>query len=110
VPIVYVVQANRKHDMVPAMRFGDLKELLPEDEGIVLSTAPTIGRLRRGLKNFSDADYLLLAGDPIAIGLAAMVAADFNNGRVKMLKWHKREQRYFEITADVHLRPLKEAA
>jgi len=107
---VYVVQANRKHDVVSAMQFGELKELLPEDESIVLSTGPVIRRLRAGLRAFSDADYLLLMGDPVAIGLATAIAADLNNGRVKLLKWHKREQRYFEISADMYLRPLQETA
>lgn len=107
---VYVVQANRKHDVVPAMRFGDLVELLPEDESIVLSTGFVIQHLRSKLRDFCDQDYLLLSGDPIAIGLATVVASDINGGRVKMLKWHRREQRYFEVQADFHMRPLQEAA
>jgi hypothetical protein len=106
--MVYVVQENRKHDLVPAMSFGELRSLLPEDEGIVLSTAPVIRRLRVGLKKFSDEDYLLLSGDPIAIGLATAIAADVNNGRVRLLKWHKREQHYFVVNADLHLRPPQE--
>jgi hypothetical protein len=104
---VYVVQENRKHDIGSAAAFGELVVLLPEDDGILLSTYPTMSRLKRSLASFGDDDFLLLSGDPVAIGLAAMVASEANNGRVGMLKWHKNQRRYFQIRADVHLRPVQ---
>jgi len=40
-------------------------------------------------------------GDPIAIGLAVAIAANNNGGRVKMLKWDRRELRYYAIEANI---------
>jgi len=83
------------------MKFGEMKVLLPSYTQIAFSTAPTIRSLRIKLRNFSDADYLLLAGDPVAIGLACSVAAFFNNGRYTALKWDRRERMYIPVKIDV---------
>jgi hypothetical protein len=98
---VYVVQEMPNHDLAPAMKFGEMKVLLPSYTQIAFSTAPTIRSLRIKLRNFSDADYLLLAGDPVAIGLACSVAAFFNNGRYTALKWDRRERMYIPVKIDV---------
>jgi hypothetical protein len=53
------------------------------------------------LEKFSYEDYLLLIGDPSAIGIACAVAASKNNGRFKCLKWDKRERRYIPLEVDL---------
>jgi len=98
---VFVVQEMPNHDLAPAMKFGEMKVLLPSYTQIAFSTAPTIRSLRHKLRSFSDADYLLLAGDPVAIGLACSVAAFFNNGRYVALKWDRRERMYIPVKIDV---------
>ncbi len=82
------------------MKYGQMSLLLPEGN-ITLSTQPTVRRLRKMLKDFNDQDYLLLSGDPVAIGLACAVAADMNQGKVKMLKWENRESNYYVLEANM---------
>jgi hypothetical protein len=98
--VVYIVQEVKNRNYAAAKPHGELKLLLPEGN-LVLSTMPTVRRLRKGLKDFNDKDYLLLSGDPVAIGLACAIAADINQGRVKLLKWENREQTYYEMQADI---------
>ncbi len=97
---VYVVQEVKNRDYSPALKYGELALLLP-DGNITMSTQPTVRRLRKLLKDFNDDDFLLLSGDPVAIGLATAVAADMNHGRVKMLKWENREFLYYNLQADI---------
>ena len=73
-PTVYVVQDFGTKNISGARRFGEIKVLLPPNRQIVLSSAPTVSRLREGLNGFSDDDYLLLMGDPAAIGIACSIA------------------------------------
>jgi hypothetical protein len=83
------------------MKFGEMKILLPTYNQIAFSTAPTIRTLRNKLRNYTDEDFLLLAGDPVAIGLACSIAAFFNNGRYTALKWDRREHLYLPVRIDV---------
>jgi hypothetical protein len=106
---VFVVQEVLNRDLGAAARFGDMKLLLPAGD-VVLSPGPTIRRLRESLRGFCDDDFLLLIGDPVAIGLATAVAADMNCGRVKFLKWSKKASTYYPIEADLTLRPREVAA
>ncbi len=100
-PTVYVVQEMPNHDLAPAMKYGDMKVLLSSYTQIAFSTAPTIRSLRQKLRKFSDEDFLLLAGDPVAIGLACSVAAHYNLGRYTALKWDRRERMYIPVKIDV---------
>ena len=98
---VYVVQEVQGRDILGAMKFGKLKLLLPDNAQIVLSAQPTVRKLNAALKGFSDDDYLLLMGDPVAMALAASIAARHNQGRVKFLKWDRFERMYFAVETDV---------
>ena len=99
-PTVFVVQEMPNHDIAAATRFGDLKVLLPANIQIAFSTVPTVRLMRRKLLKFSDQDFLLLTGDPVAIGLACSIASFYNSGRYKVLKWDRRERLYIPITID----------
>ena len=55
-------------------------------------------------KDFNDKDYLLLIGDPSMIGLACSVAADYNRGRYKVLKYDRRSFTYYPIQIDINER------
>jgi len=98
---IYVVQEMPNHNLAPAMKFGEMKILLPTYTQIAFSTAPTIRLLRNKLRNFTDEDFLLLAGDPVAIGLACSIAAFANSGRYTALKWDRREHLYIPVKIDV---------
>ncbi len=98
---VYVVQEMSNHDISPAMRFGDIKILLPMNFQIAFSTAPAVRMLRRKLALFNKEDFLLLTGDPAAIGLACAIVAYLNEGKYSVLKWDRREKLYIPIHIDV---------
>lgn len=99
---VFVTQEVEGRDFFPARKFGELELILPSSAQVVLSVDPTLQKIRRALKDFADGDYLLLSGDPIIMGLAMMVASDMNQGRVKALKWDKREKDYYPVHVDFY--------
>ncbi len=98
---VYVVQEMPNHDIASAMKFGELMVLLPSNTQVAFSTVPTVRTLRRKLRDYKEGDYLLLTGDPVAIGLACSIAAFYNAGRYTALKWDRRERLYIPVKIDV---------
>ena len=94
---VYVVQEVTGRNILSAKEFGELKLLLPEGNQVVLSSQPTVNKLRRKLKDFCDDDYLLLMGDPVAMGIACAIASDVNRGRIQCLKWDRMEFKYYPV-------------
>jgi hypothetical protein len=58
-----------------------------------------IAELREKLKDYRDGDHLLLVGNPVLIGLSVALAADFNEGRVSLLQWSGKDQRYIAVVA-----------
>ena len=80
--MVYVVQEVKNRNILSAEKYGDLELLLPEGSQIVLSAGPTVKRLTHKLRNFNDEDYLLLIGDPSAIGIACAIAGIGGTGIV----------------------------
>jgi hypothetical protein len=101
VPKVYVVSETPQHNIVSALDYGQIETILPPNAQIAFSVVPTVRRIQRKLEKFTDEDYLLLIGDPSAIGIACAVAASKNNGRFKCLKWDKRERRYIPLEVDL---------
>lgn len=99
---VFVVQEVSGRNILSAEKYGELELLLPNNSQIVLSSGPTVRRLNQKLKNFSDDDYLLLMGDPSAIGIACAIASSNNRGRFKCLKWDKREFRYYPVEINLY--------
>jgi hypothetical protein len=101
---VFVVQEVKGRNILSAEKFGTLELLLPEGSQLVLSTGPTVRRLKYKLRNFNDDDYLLLIGDPSAIGIACAMAATNNRGQFKCLKWDKREYKYYPVEVNLNER------
>jgi len=107
--IVYVIQevsgtqaGNPKINIMGASRYGDFKFLLPEFSQIIFSPGPLIYKLRKGLKNFNEKDYLLLTGDPAIIGVACSIVSDITNGKYNLLKWDKQERKYYPIEINLY--------
>jgi hypothetical protein len=100
---VFVVQDPIGKNILAAQGYGQLEMLLPAGQ-ITLSPGPSVFKLRKKLQHYCDDDYLLLIGDPIAIALAAMVAASMNQGKVNFLKWDKQERRYLAVKSDLNRR------
>lgn len=97
---VYVVQRTTrwdedtqsyvpKFDLSPASEFGEIVILLGHDAKD-MDTVEVVDLLHDKLNEFSDADFLLPVGDPCFIGLASAIAAAYNNGTVRMLRWRPR--------------------
>jgi len=98
---VFVVQQTQV-DYTSAAKFGRLEPpILPQLQNVALSTLPTIREFRSRFHDFNDKDYLLLVGDPVAIGIAVAVAAELNKGRVNVLKWDKHSRSYIEISLNI---------
>ena len=83
---------------------GKFNFLLPELSQIIFSPGPLIFKLRKGLKNFTTEDYLLLTGDPAIIGVACSIVSDMTNGKYKLLKWDKQERKYYPIEINLYER------
>jgi hypothetical protein len=101
VPKVYVVSETTQHNIASALDYGQIETILPLNAQIAFSVVPTVRRIQRKLEKFNDEDFLLLIGDPSAIGITCAVAASRNNGRFKCLKWDKRERRYIPLEVDL---------
>ena len=98
---VYVVQEVANRNVLPAQQYGELILMLPPGD-VVLSAAPTVKRLRRHLKDYTDQDFILTMGDPIAIALAGAIASESNAGKVNFLKWDRQEKKYYPVKTDIH--------
>ena len=108
-PTVYVIQeiagtrvGRPKINILGASEYGEFKFLLPELSQIIFSPGPLIFKLRQGLKNFSENDYLLLTGDPAIIGVACSIVSDITNGKYKLLKWDQQERKYYPIKINLY--------
>ena len=107
--IVYVIQeipgtqsGNPKINIIGASKYGEFKFLLPEFSQMIFSPGPLIFKLRKGLKNFTSEDYLLLTGDPAIIGVACSIVSDMTNGKYNLLKWDKQERQYYPIEINLY--------
>ena len=107
--IVYVIQkiagtqaGNPKINIIGAQKYGDFKFLLPEMSQIIFSPGPLVFKLRKGLANFSNKDYLLLTGDPAIIGVACSIVSDITNGKYNLLKWDRQERKYYPIKINLY--------
>ena len=111
---VYVIQeiagssdGRPKINIMGASDYSTSKDfifLLPELSQIIFSPGPLIFKLRKGLKNFTTDDYLLLTGDPAIIGVACSIVSDMTNGKYKLLKWDKQERKYYPIEINLYER------
>jgi len=108
-PVVYVIQeipgtqsGNPKINIMGASNYGQFKFLLPEFSQMIFSPGPLIFKLRKGLKNYTSEDYLLLTGDPAIIGVACSIVSDITNGKYNVLKWDKQERKYYPIEINLY--------
>ena len=107
-PIVYVIQeiagtkdGKPKINILGAAEYGTFKFLLPELSQMIFSPGPLIFKLRKGLKDYTIEDHLLLTGDPAIIGVACSIVANITNGKFNLLKWDKQERKYYPIQVNL---------
>jgi|TARA_R110002012_G_scaffold126234_3_gene278076 hypothetical protein len=96
---VYAIQEASGKNLLAATNYGELEFLLPPNTNLMFSTESAVSKIRAGLEDFGEEDYLLLVGDPISIGIATHYAAQ-SSGVVKFLKWDNREYKYFPVSVD----------
>ena len=101
-PTVFLVQENPYINVLGAAEYGDIVVLFESGQQIMFSPQPAIRKLKRKLKDFDDGDYLLMMGDPAAMGIACCIAAEMNRGRFNILKWDKKQQRYYPVAINLN--------
>lgn len=100
--MVYIINEVQGKNVLSASKYGELTYLLKEGAQVTLSAGFITNQLKMKLDKFNDNDYLLLIGDPVAIGIAVAIAAHWNKGRVAMLKWDKQEKMYYPVKIDIY--------
>ena len=100
---VYVAQQPPRHiNILSASDFGYLVICLPNRDQAIFSTAPYVQKMRKNLQDFRKEDYLLAVGDPVIIGISTAVVSEVTAGQFNMLKWDKREYRYYPLEVDMY--------
>lgn len=88
-PRVYVVQNMPRLNFESARDFGELVTVLDADDQVSLNAAPMLAKIDVALRGFTDEDYLVCVGDPVAIGAAIYVASRRVGGEIQLLKWDR---------------------
>jgi hypothetical protein len=84
-------------DMRSAEQFGELVACVPTDADFRVPLDELIAHLEKSLFKFSEDDYLIAIGDPLLIAAAAVICSMHTDGRMRMLRWHRVEQRYIQV-------------
>jgi len=95
-PIIYVVTRPRKNkfgwtpDLSDAARYGKMRIVFEDDENPQFHPNKSIEKAREIMKDFGPNDFMLWAGggDPIAVMIACMVAAEVSE-EVNILRWER---------------------
>lgn len=88
--------AKPVHDVTPAAVYGDV-EVLINTNHVGISMRPLVAMFKNALKDFSDDDYILPTGDPVAIAVASIIAAKNNRGNVNFLRFDRQTRQYIKI-------------
>lgn len=101
-PVVYVVQDTGKN-MTSALEYGTCETLLGlREEATMLNVPSIVEKIRYGLRYFRKQDYILLAGNPVSIAVAAALASEMTGGQFNVLKWDGQEGRYWPAIVNIH--------
>lgn len=89
-----------KFDISPARQWGKLVLVLGPGNIFEDRLAAAVAHMEIVFASYTDRDYLLALGDPVAIAAAAMIASNTTGGVVKVLKWDRiaRGYRCFPIS------------
>ena len=98
--MVYLVQENPERNVASASKWGRLVSILQPRENVGADPRWAVDRTREVLRDFGETDYLLLAGDPVAIGIAVCVASE-RTTKINCLKWDRMERLYYEVLIDL---------
>lgn len=90
-----------KYDLSPASEYGQMVRLLPSGALFRQSLEETLKALAEKLSGYTERDYILALGDPVAIAAAVLQAAHASGGKVNVLKFDKPSQRYFSFPLEI---------
>lgn len=91
---------DRAMDLTPAKAFGELVHILPPGS-LPNNIEYVIETIHKSLRNITSDDFLLLVGNPIAIGIACAVASDKTDGKFGMLRWNPKVREYEPVMVDI---------
>jgi hypothetical protein len=98
---VFVIQEGPPtRDISGAAYYGSLETIIPA-RWSVMATSKVISTLREKLRGFCDEDFLLPMGDPSIMIMAGAIAAAYNHGKVRILKWDNKAHAYIPIEANL---------
>jgi hypothetical protein len=102
---VFITQELRGKDLTDAIAFGSLEIILAAEEQITDSDKKTelVDKIESVLAKFGDDDYLLLSGDPAAIGLSFAIALLNNQGKIRILKWDRLRETYYSVSLEIEI-------
>lgn len=89
-----------RYDLSAACEHGEVVELL-SPTAKPFNPDPIITELYTKLENFGDGDHIICIGNPILLSMSVAIAADINDGRVSLLQWHGRQERYIPVEMDL---------
>lgn len=109
-PVVYAVQNQHRMDesgnlvpkfnLTPANEYGKLQFLLRPGAS-PFRPEEFIAELRKGLKNYTSRDYILLIGSPVLIGATVALAAQRTGGTVNLLQWSGSRSKYIAVKVKI---------
>jgi hypothetical protein len=92
---VYFTQELRGRDVSEAAQFGDIAIVIPHYKVKAKDPMQLYEEAHTVLKNFTEDDYLLLAGDPNIICICSAILA-VSLGEFKTLKWDRLLKTYLK--------------
>lgn len=111
-PRVFITQVphklNRKTgeleplDLSAAEQWGEPKVILTPGANPFTSMQSIIDDLHAELKDITPEDYLVLVGNPAIMSAMAAIAADYCEGKLKVLQWHGKQKRYNLVEMDLN--------
>lgn len=90
---VYIVQDSFGKNLAPAREYGDMLIILDRNDA-QYPIDFLVEKLNRKLSGITSKDYLLLIGDPIAIGIATSIALHNTRGMLQVLRWDREHYKY----------------
>lgn len=94
-PKVFVTQEVMGRDLSQALKFGNIKVLLPPGD-YNHSTPHLAEKVITGIQDMTIEDWILLMGDPTVIALTGALVWE-KLGVLNMLKWDKFKNDYIVI-------------
>lgn len=83
-----------KYDLTPAAKFGQLVFVLGPGNIFRDKMAQATTQMADSLAGFTENDFILAVGDPVAIAAAVLIAGKRTGGKLRILKWDRLSSAY----------------